>query len=55
VRLAGLESHPQRLARAEQVALADHLVDRARAQPLGERHGGHVAAIPAALVGGRAG
>ena len=37
VRLARLEREAQRLARPEQVALADHLVERARAQALGER------------------
>ena len=32
----GLEGHAQGLAGAEQVGLADHLVERARAQPLGQ-------------------
>ena len=39
VQLAGVERHRERLAGPEQVALADHLVDRARPQALGERHG----------------
>ena len=38
----GLEGDAQRLARAEQVALADHLVERLRPQPFGERRGGGV-------------
>ena len=37
MRLAGFERQPQRLARPEQVLLADHLVRRMRAQLLGER------------------
>ena len=37
MRLAGRERDGQRLARREQVALADHVVDRLRTQPLGER------------------
>src|SRR6185436_16041934 len=37
VRLARLEGEAQRLARPEQVALPDYLVDRLRSQPLGER------------------
>ena len=36
---ARLEGDAQRLARAEQVLLADHLVERLRAQPLGQRRG----------------
>ncbi|MDF3837894.1 hypothetical protein P3W85_33915, partial [Cupriavidus basilensis] len=34
--LAGRERHPQRLASAKQVLLADHLVDIARTQALGQ-------------------
>jgi hypothetical protein len=37
VRLARLERHAQRLALAQQVLLADHLVQGARAQALGQR------------------
>jgi membrane-associated protein len=37
MQLAGRERHAQRLALAEQVLLADHLVERLRAQALGER------------------
>jgi hypothetical protein len=37
MRLAGFEGEAQRLARPEQVLLADHLVRRLRAQLLGER------------------
>ena len=37
MRLAGFESQAQRLARAEEMLLADDFVDRARAQGLGER------------------
>ena len=36
---ARLEGDAQRLAAAEQVLLADDLVERLRAQPLGERRG----------------
>jgi hypothetical protein len=35
-----LEGDAQGLARTEQMALADHLVERLRPQPLGERGGG---------------
>ena len=38
----GFERDAQRLAGAEQVALADDLVERLRPQPLGERRGGSV-------------
>ena len=38
----GLERDAQRLAGAEQVTLADDLVERLRPQPLGERSGGGV-------------
>ena len=38
----GFEGDAQRLAGAEQVALADHLVERLRPQPFGERRGGGV-------------
>lgn len=37
MRLARLERDPKRLSRTEQVRLADHLVERARSHPLGER------------------
>ena len=37
VQPAGLEGRTQRLARPEQLALADHLIQRLGAQPLGER------------------
>ena len=37
MRLPGFEGEAQRLARAEQVLLADNLVWRLRAQLLGER------------------
>ena len=37
MRLARRERDGERLARRQQMALADHLVDRLRAQPLGER------------------
>ena len=40
VRLARRERDGERLARREQMPLADHLVDRRRAQALGERRGG---------------
>jgi hypothetical protein len=39
VQSAGLECGAQGLARTEQMALADHLVERLRPQPLGERCG----------------
>jgi hypothetical protein len=39
VRPARLERHAQRLALAQQVPLADHLVEPARPQPLGQRRG----------------
>ena len=42
VQSPGFERHAQRLAGAEQVALADDLVERLRAQPFGERSGGGV-------------
>ena len=42
VQPARLEGDAQRLAGAEQVLLADHLVERLRPQPLGERRGGRV-------------
>jgi hypothetical protein len=35
--LAGLDEPPQRAARADQVVLADDLVEGARAQELGQR------------------
>ena len=38
MRPAGLEGHPQRLAGVQQVVLADHFVQRVRAQALGQRH-----------------
>ena len=38
--LPRLEREPQRLARPEEVALPDDLVERARPQPLGERRRG---------------
>ena len=38
----GLERHAQGLAGAEQVALADDLVERLRSQPFGKRRGGGV-------------
>ena len=37
MRLAGFEGQAQRLARAEQMLLADDFVDRARAQGFGKR------------------
>jgi hypothetical protein len=40
VRLAGRERDGERLARGEQVPLTDHVADRARTQPLGERRRG---------------
>jgi hypothetical protein len=40
VRSSGLEGEPERLARPDQVALADHFVERLRAQGVGERSGG---------------
>jgi hypothetical protein len=40
VQAPGIEGRAQRLARCEQVALADHLVERARAQALGQRRVG---------------
>ena len=40
MRLARGERDGERLARREQMPLADHLVDRLRAQPIGERRGG---------------
>ena len=39
MRLPGRESQTQRLARPEQVLLADHLIRRLRAQLLGQRGG----------------
>ena len=39
---ARLERDAQRLAGAEQVLLADHLVERLRPQPFGQRRGGGV-------------
>ena len=42
MRFAGLERDTQRLVRAEQVFLADHLVDSARTQTLGKRNIGTV-------------
>jgi hypothetical protein len=36
----GVEGRAQRLARRQQMALADHLVERAWAQPLGQRRVG---------------
>ena len=38
MRLAGGERDRQRLARTQQMTLSDDLVDRLRAQPLGERY-----------------
>ena len=40
MRLAGSERDRERLARREQMPLADHLVDGRRAQPIGERRCG---------------
>ena len=40
VRVAGLDRPPQRRVLAEQVALADELLERLRAHPRGERHAG---------------
>ena len=37
MRLAAFECQPQRLARADQMGLADDLVERRRAQRLGQR------------------
>lgn len=45
MRLAGCKREAQRLARPEQVLLADHLVRRLRAQLLGERGKTRLAAV----------
>ena len=53
MRLAGLERDAQRLAGAEQVFLADDLVDSARTQTLGKRNIGTVFFEHGALEGFR--